>query len=57
MKRVINWAHYRDNWADYSEAVVTTLHESLVALLFIVFLIPAFFVVLAGFAPSEVDNG
>ncbi len=52
MRRVINWAHYKDNWADYGDVTVTILYEALVAALCIIMIIPAFFVVLAGYAPS-----
>ena len=53
MKRVINWAHYRENWCDYGECMTELGWELLVGVACIVIMVFAFFLVLAGYAPED----
>ena len=52
MRRVINWADYKDNWQDYGEAVADIVLDVGVAILLLILIPIAFVLVLAGFAPT-----
>ena len=57
MKRVINWAHYKDNWADYGECMTELAFEGVVGIASFIIMCFAFFLVLAGYGPEEPPHG
>jgi hypothetical protein len=52
MKRVINWEHYKDNWADWSSFTLELLLETVVGVLLLVLIPYGFVACLLGYYPD-----
>lgn len=52
MKRVINWAHYKDNWADWCGFALSAVLEGIVSIVILVLVVYGFFACLLGYAPT-----